>query len=74
MHEKTIIQCRNYFEYLHLKQNITGGEFKDSTYTITLSGRISDAFLWHIINNAPTAKVTQKITKKNKSTYINLRN
>lgn len=73
MHHTLIIQCLNYFEYRTLKQKITGGEFKDSTYTITLSGRISDRFLWGIINNTPDCKVTRKITKKNKTTYIKLK-
>lgn len=76
MKQTLIIQCTNYFEYQHLKSTIfaeynTHTEFFDKTYTIRMSNYIEfDTLITPIIQCAPNCKLTRKLLKNNKSTYI----
>lgn len=74
----TIIQCSNYFEYKSLKEKLvvsksTSIEYMDSTYTFRIPALTSHEFESTIKQHAPTAKLTKKLTKNNKSTYIKLK-
>jgi hypothetical protein len=77
MQHTLIIQCLNYFEYKHLKDNLSDVsipiDFMDSTYTIGIPKSTTPSFIYNIKCYAPTAKVTQKFTRNGRTTYIKLK-
>jgi hypothetical protein len=79
MQHTLIIQCSSYFEYKHLKDSVfisnsTNTEFFDKTYTMRMFAYYEfDPLIPTIIRQAPNCKLTRKLTKNNKSTYIKLK-
>ena len=79
MRHTLIIQCSSYFEYMHLKDSvfkgsITNTEFFDKTYTMRMFVYYEfDPLIPTIIQQAPNCKLTRKLTKNNKATYIKLK-
>ncbi len=79
MRQTLIIQCSNYFEYIHLKDSVfirdnTNIEFFDKTHTMRMSDYWEfDPLIQIIIQQAPNCKLTRKLTKNNKATYLKLK-
>ena len=77
MQHTLIVQCLNYFEYKHLKDNLSDVsipiDFIDSTYTIRIPKLTTHSFEYTIKCYAPTAKITKKFTYKGRTTYIKLK-